>query len=79
MDVDDPQESSGARYTASTSKLGGKAIILEADTCKRVDQASKALWHAQMGQLNQGELRAVLRQTSTPDRPLTQAQLLATP
>ncbi|KAJ5202905.1 hypothetical protein N7449_004984 [Penicillium cf. viridicatum] len=29
IDVDDPQESSGTEYAASTSKLGGKAMILE--------------------------------------------------
>jgi hypothetical protein len=79
MDVDDPRESSGAECAASTSELGGEAVILEEDACIRVYQASEALWHARMGHLNRGNLRAVLRQTGTPYRPLTQAQLLATP
>jgi transposase InsO family protein len=79
MDVDDPQESSGAECAASTSELGGEAVILEEDACKGVDQASEALWHARMGHLNRGDLRVVLRRTGTPYRPLTQAQLLATP
>ncbi|KAJ9479278.1 hypothetical protein VN97_g13174, partial [Penicillium thymicola] len=52
MDVDDPQESSGAECAASTSELGGEAVILEEDACKGVDQASEALWHARMGHLN---------------------------
>ncbi|OQE08426.1 hypothetical protein PENFLA_c135G06338 [Penicillium flavigenum] len=79
MDVDDPQESSDAECATSTSELGGEAVILEEDACKGVDQASEALWHARMGHLNRGDLRVVLRQTGTPYRPLTQAQLLATP
>jgi transposase InsO family protein len=79
MDVDDFQESSGAECAASTPKLGGEAVILEEDACKGVDQASEVLWHARMGHLNRGDLRVVLRQTGTPYRPLTQAQLLATP
>ncbi|KAJ6050443.1 uncharacterized protein N7446_010552 [Penicillium canescens] len=79
MDVDEPQESSGAECAASTSELGGEAVILEEGACKGVDQASEALWHARMGHLNRGDLRVVLRQTGTPYRPLTQAQLLATP
>ena len=76
MDVDDPRESSEAECAASTSELGGEAVILEDDACKGVDQASEALWHARMGHLNRGDLRVVLRQTGTPYRPLTQAQLL---
>jgi hypothetical protein len=32
MDVDDPQESSGAECAASTSELGGEAVILEEET-----------------------------------------------
>jgi len=79
MDVDDPPESSGAECAASTSELGGEAVILEEDACKGVDQASEALWHARMAHLNRGDLRVVLRQTGTPYRPLTQAQLQATP
>ncbi|KZN87798.1 Retrovirus-related Pol polyprotein from transposon TNT [Penicillium chrysogenum] len=79
MDVDDPQESSDAGCATSTSELGGEAVILEEDACKGVDQASEALWHARMGHLNRGDLRVVLRQTGIPYRPLTQAQLLATP
>jgi transposase InsO family protein len=79
MDVDDPQESSDVECTASTSELGGEARILEEDASKGVDQASEALWHARMGHLNRGDLRVVLRQTGTPYRPLTQAQLQATP
>ncbi|OQD78121.1 hypothetical protein PENANT_c086G01457 [Penicillium antarcticum] len=79
MDVDDPQESSGAECAASTSELGGEAVILEEDACKGVDQASEVLWHTRMGHLNRGDLRVVLRRTGTPYRPLTQAQLLATP
>jgi transposase InsO family protein len=79
MEVDDPQESSDAECAASTSELSGEAVILEEDACKGVDQASEALWHARMGHLNRGDLRVVLRQTGTPYRPLTQAQLLATP
>jgi transposase InsO family protein len=79
MDVDDPRESSDAECAASTSELGGEAVILEEDACKGVDQASEALWHARMGHLNRGDLRVVLRQTGTPYRPLTRAQLLATP
>jgi hypothetical protein len=47
MAVDDPQESSGAECAASTSELGGEAVILEEDAC-RVDQASEASWHARM-------------------------------
>ncbi|KAJ6070608.1 hypothetical protein N7467_011927 [Penicillium canescens] len=79
MDVDSPRESSDVECTASTSELGGEAVILEADASRGVDQASEALWHARMGHLNRGDLRVVLRQTGTPYRPLTQAQLLATP
>jgi hypothetical protein len=79
MDVNDPQESSGAECAASTSELGGEAVILKEDTCKVVNQASEALWHARMGHLNRGDLRVVLRRTGTPYRPLTQAQLLAMP
>ncbi|KAJ5267756.1 hypothetical protein N7478_010564 [Penicillium angulare] len=79
MDVDSPEESSDADCAASTSELGGEAVILDADASKGVDQASEALWHARMGHLNRGDLRVVLRQTGTPYRPLTQAQLLATP
>ncbi|KAJ5743432.1 hypothetical protein N7533_010534 [Penicillium manginii] len=79
MDVDDPQESSDVECTASTSELGGEARILEADAGTGVDQAPEALWHARMGHLNRGDLRVVLRQTGTPYRPLTQAQLQATP
>ena len=73
MDVDDPQESSDIECVTLTSELGGEAIILEEDTCKGVDQASEALWHAWMGHLNRGDLRVVLWQTDTPYRPLTQA------
>jgi hypothetical protein len=47
MAVDDPQESSGTECAASTSELGGEAVILEEDAC-RVDQASEASWHARM-------------------------------
>jgi hypothetical protein len=36
------------------------------DSCKGVDQASEALWHARMGHLNRGDLRVVLRRTGTP-------------
>ncbi|KAJ5202928.1 hypothetical protein N7449_005007 [Penicillium cf. viridicatum] len=79
IDVDDPQESSSAECAASTSELGSEAVILEEGACKGVDQASEALWHARMGHLNRGDLRVVLRQTGTPYRSLTQAQLLATP
>jgi hypothetical protein len=75
MDVDDPRESSDVECTASTSELGGEAVILEADAGIGVDQASEALWHARMGHLNRGDLRVVLRQTGTLYRPLTQAQL----
>jgi hypothetical protein len=77
MDVDDPQESSGAECAASTSELGGEAVILEEGACKGVDQASEALWHARMGDL--GRLEVVIRRTGTPYRPLTQAELLAMP
>ena len=59
-DVDDPRESSGAECAASTSELGGEAVILEEDACRAVDQASEALWHARMGHLNRGDLRVVL-------------------
>jgi hypothetical protein len=79
IDVDDPRESSGVECIALTSELGGEAMILEEDICTGVDQASEALWHARMGYLNRGDLRVVLRQTGTPYRPLTQAQLLVTP
>jgi hypothetical protein len=71
MDVDDPQESSGVECAASTSELGGEAVILKEDACKGVDQASEALWHARVGHLNRGDLRVVLRRTGTPYRPLT--------
>ncbi|KAJ9480625.1 hypothetical protein VN97_g12918 [Penicillium thymicola] len=72
MDVDDPRESSGAECAASTSELGDEAVILEEDACKRVNQASKALWHAQMGHLNRGDLRVVSGRPAlcTPYRPL---------
>jgi hypothetical protein len=79
MDVDDPQELSNVECTALTSELSSKARILEADTGTGVDQAPKALWHARIGHLNRGNLRVVLRQTGTLYRPLTQAQLQATP
>lgn len=79
MDVDDPLESSGAQGAATTSELGGEAVILEEDACTGVNQASEALWHARMGHLNRGDLRVVLRQTGTPYRPLTRSELLATP
>ncbi|KAJ5267340.1 hypothetical protein N7478_010148 [Penicillium angulare] len=79
MDVDSPEESSGVGCASPTSELGGEAVILEEDAGKGVDQASEALWHARMGHLNRGDLRVVLRQTGTPYRPLTQAQLQATP
>jgi hypothetical protein len=79
MDVDDPREPSDVERTASTSELGGEAVILKADAGTGVDQASEALWHARMGHLNRRDLRVVLRRTGTPYRPLTHAQLLETP
>ncbi|OQE53627.1 hypothetical protein PENNAL_c0467G09577, partial [Penicillium nalgiovense] len=39
--VDDPQELSDAECAASTSKLGGEAVILEEDVCKGADKASE--------------------------------------
>ncbi|CEJ62707.1 hypothetical protein PMG11_11200 [Penicillium brasilianum] len=79
MDVDGPQESSGVGCASPTSELGGEARILEEDACTGVGQTTEALWHARMGHLNRGDLRVVLRQTGTPYRPLTRAELLATP
>lgn len=77
-----PPESSGAQIVATTSELrSGDALAnLEEDASIGVDQETpEELWYARMGHLNRGDLRLVLRQSSTPYRPLTSQELQATP
>jgi transposase InsO family protein len=79
MDVDDPQELSGPQRAATSELDNGDALVLEEDAAGEDRQIPEELWHARLGHLNRGDLRIVLRKSGTPYRPLSSAELQATP